>query len=162
MFCFRFMKTKRYRRTTNQCFNGTLKKSQQSKVVKYSKSVCKLNLVSILIRQRNFQCSQTGCICISIGLHKFYVFPNGIHRGAEKILFSNLNSFFSRHFKKILNGQKLDNLFIFQPLKFGGDVSKTVTHVFRFLIFIYLFIYLFIYYLHYHFPFFIIIFPPKL
>ena len=36
------------------------------------------------------------------------------------------------HFKKILNGQKLDNLFIFQLLNFGGDLSKTVIYFFRF------------------------------
>ena len=40
---------------------------------------------------------------------------------------------FSRHFKKILNGQKLDNLFSFNLPKFGGDLSKTVIHFFRFL-----------------------------
>ena len=61
------------------------------------------------------------------------MFPNGIHRGAEKILFSNLNNFFSRHFKNILNGQKFDNLFIFQLLKFGGDLSKTMIYFFHFL-----------------------------
>ena len=48
----------------------------------------------------------------------------------KKILFSNLNNFLYEHFKKILNGQKLDNLFIFQILKFGGDLSKTVIHFF--------------------------------
>ena len=47
-----------------------------------------------------------------------------------KILLSNLNNFFfSRHFKKILNGQKLDDISIFQLLKFCGDSSKTVINV---------------------------------
>ena len=34
---------------------------------------------------------------------------------------------------KILNSQKLDNLFIFKLPKFGGDWSKTVVHFFWFL-----------------------------
>ena len=90
------------KQTKNKKTNNNKKTSEQSKIVKYSNSVCKLNLVRILIkhlvriliRQHNFQYSQTGCVCISIGQHKFYVFPNGIHRGAEKNMFLNLNNFF--------------------------------------------------------------------
>ena len=64
-----------------------------------------------------------GMQCFPVGYHKCHVFPNGIHRDAvKKILILNPNDFFSRHFKN-LNGQKLDNLFIFQVLKFCGDSS---------------------------------------
>ena len=45
-----------------------------------------------------------------------------MHR--KKILILNLNNFFSRPFKKNLNGQKLDNLFTFKLPKFGGHSSK--------------------------------------
>ena len=70
-----FHETKTYRRTTNQCFNGTLNNLNTQRLLNIQ-SVRKLNLVSILIRQHNFQCSQTGCICFTIGHHKFYVFLN--------------------------------------------------------------------------------------
>ena len=85
-----------------------------------------------------------SCVYPDQAKKKYSVFPNGMQcfqkrasqmscvperdtqRCSEKILILNPN--FSRHFKKILNGQKLDNLCIFQLLKFGGDSSKIVMH----------------------------------
>ena len=67
------------------------------------------------------------------------LFPNvvcyrtGYTKVQKKLLILNLNNFLSRHFKKILNSQKLDNLFIFKLPKFGGDWSESVIHFFRFL-----------------------------
>ena len=57
----------------------------------------------------------------------------GITDYEKKMPILNLNNFFSRHFKKILNGQKFINLFIYKLPKFGENPSKTVIHFFRFL-----------------------------
>ena len=57
----------------------------------------------------------------------------GITDYQKKSLILNLNNFFSRQFKKILNGQKFGNSIIFKLPKFGENPSKTVIHFFRFL-----------------------------
>ena len=76
---------------------------------------------------------QNGKHCFPIRHHKCHVFLNGIYSGAEKkILILNLKNIFSTYFKKILSGQKLDNLFIFKLSKFSEDWSKTVIHFFLF------------------------------
>ena len=100
-------------------FQWNFKKFEQSKIVKYSELLCKLNLVSILTRQHNFQCSQTGCIGFSIGHHKCHLFPKGIYRGAEikkkiyiYILFSNLNNFFFLGFLKNSELSKLKIIYL--------------------------------------------------
>ena len=56
----------------------------------------------------------------------------GITENHRKILILNLNNFFSRQLKKILNGQKFGNSFIFKLPKVGGSRLKTVIHFFRF------------------------------
>ena len=57
----------------------------------------------------------------------------GITDYQKKSPILNLNNFFSKHFKKILNGQKFGNLFIFKLPKFRENPSKTVIHFLRFL-----------------------------
>ena len=57
----------------------------------------------------------------------------GITENQKKILILNLNNFFSRQLKKILNGQKFGNSFIFKLPKVGGNPLKTVIHFFDFL-----------------------------
>ena len=67
--------------------------------------------------------------CFPIGHHNFLKIPNGNHRQPEKSLISNLNNLFSRQLKKILNGQKFGNLFIFGLLKLG-EIPLKLWHVF--------------------------------
>ena len=50
----------------------------------------------------------------------------------KNIDFKHPNNPFPRHFKKVVNGQKLDDLFIFKLLKVCGDSSKTVIHLLSF------------------------------
>ena len=57
----------------------------------------------------------------------------GITENQKKILILNLNNFFSRQLKKILNGQKFGYSFIFKLPKVDGNRLKTVIHFFDFL-----------------------------
>ena len=57
----------------------------------------------------------------------------GITENQKKIMILNLNNFFSRQLKKILNGQKFGNSFILKLPKVGGNRLKTVIHFFDFL-----------------------------
>ena len=63
----------------------------------------------------------------------FFSSRTGITDYQKKSLTLNMNNFFSRHLKKILNGQKFGNSFIFKLPKFGENRSKNVIHFFRFL-----------------------------
>ena len=53
-----------------------------------------------------FICSKTGITVSKSGITTFFEFQNRNHRLPEKSPILNLNNFFSRYFKKILNGQK--------------------------------------------------------
>ena len=75
-----------------------------------------------------------GNHCFQIGHHHFFLsLRTGITDYQKKSPILNLNNFFSRHLKKILNGQKFGNSFIFKLSKFGENPSKNVIHFFRFL-----------------------------
>ena len=79
--------------------------------------------MSLMNVMNNLHVSHSGikyifiCHCFPIGLNNFFKLPNGNHRQPDKSMISNLNNFFSRQFKKDLNGQKFGNLFIFRLLK---------------------------------------------
>ena len=84
--------------------------------------------------QGSFHMFPNGNHCFQIGHHHFFLVPEQESQTTrKKKLILNLNNFFSRHFKKILNGQKFGNSFIFKLPKLGENPSKTVIHFFRFL-----------------------------
>ena len=74
-------------------------------------------------------CSQTGCTVSQSGIINVMCSCTGYTEVQQQILTLNLTNFFLRTLK-ILNTQKLDNLFIFKLTKVAGDRSKTVIHYF--------------------------------
>ena len=79
------------------------------------------------------QSSQTGITVSNWVSLLFSSSRTGITDYQKRSPILNLNNFFSKHFKKNLNGQKFGNSFIFKLPKFGENHSKTVIHFFSFL-----------------------------